>query len=80
MPPFLALAIWWCILRGLFSRAITRRFEQTKCKDTTTMTKDNVIDLKKPEPFITDPITDIFFVKEFLNTYLLDRHANEFSE
>ena len=23
------------------------------------MTKDNVIDLKKPEPFIDDPITDI---------------------
>jgi len=23
------------------------------------MTKDNVIDLKKPEPFISDPITDI---------------------
>ncbi len=23
------------------------------------MNKDNVIDLKKPEPFIADPITDI---------------------
>jgi hypothetical protein len=23
------------------------------------MTKDNAIDLKKPEPFIDDPITDI---------------------
>ena len=28
-------------------------------KDTHTMTKDNVIDFKKPEPFVDDPITDV---------------------
>ena len=31
----------------------------SKRKDTHTMPKDNVIDLKKPDPFIDDPITDI---------------------
>jgi transposase-like protein len=31
----------------------------TKRKDTHTMTKDNVIDFKKPERFIDDPITDV---------------------
>jgi putative transposase len=30
-----------------------------KGKDTHTMTKDNVISLKKPEPFVDDPITEI---------------------
>ena len=29
-------------------------------KDTHTMTKDNVIDLKKPVPFVDDPIIDVF--------------------
>jgi transposase-like protein len=28
-------------------------------KDTHTMTKDNVIEFKKPEPFVEDPITDV---------------------
>jgi len=28
-------------------------------KDTHTMRKDNVIDLKKPVPFVDDPITDV---------------------
>ena len=28
-------------------------------KDTHTMTKDNVIDFQKPEPFVDDPITDV---------------------
>ena len=28
-------------------------------KDTHTMSKDNVIDFKKPEPFVDDPITDV---------------------
>jgi len=31
----------------------------SKRKDTPTMAKDNVVRLKKPEPFIDDPITDI---------------------
>jgi hypothetical protein len=39
--------------------AIIRYFKLTKRKDNTTMIKDNVIDLKKPELFIDDPITDI---------------------
>ena len=28
-------------------------------KDTHTMAKDNVIEFKKPEPFVDDPITDV---------------------
>jgi hypothetical protein len=28
-------------------------------KDTHTVPKDNLIDLKKPEPFVDDPITDV---------------------
>jgi len=28
-------------------------------KDTHTMTKDNVLDFKKPEPFVDDPLTDV---------------------
>jgi putative transposase len=28
-------------------------------KDTHTMTKDNVVDFKKPEPFVDDPLTDV---------------------
>lgn len=28
-------------------------------KDTHTMPKNNVIDFKKPEPFVDDPITDV---------------------
>ena len=28
-------------------------------KDTHTMTKDNVIEFKKPELFVDDPITDV---------------------
>jgi putative transposase len=28
-------------------------------KDTHTMTKDNVVDFKKPEPFVDDPVTDV---------------------
>ena len=31
----------------------------SKRKDTHTMPKDNVIDLKKPERFVDDPITDV---------------------
>ena len=38
------------------SRQLT---DQKIGKDTHTMNKDNVIDLKKPEPFVEDPITDI---------------------
>jgi putative transposase len=30
-----------------------------KRKDTHTMPKDNVVDFKKPETFIDDPITDV---------------------
>ena len=30
-----------------------------KRKDTHTMPRDNVIELKKPEPFVDDPITDV---------------------
>jgi putative transposase len=30
-----------------------------KRKDTHTMSKDNVIEFKKPEPFVDDPITDV---------------------
>jgi transposase-like protein len=33
--------------------------DQKNGKDTHTMTKDNVISLKKPEPFVDDPITEI---------------------
>ena len=38
------------------SRQLT---DQKIGKDTHTMSKDNVIDLKKPEAFVDDPITDI---------------------
>lgn len=38
------------------SRQLT---DQKNGKDTHTMSKDNVIDIKKPEPFVDDPITDI---------------------
>ncbi len=34
-------------------------FETSKKKDTHIMSQDNVIEIKNPEPFIDDPITEI---------------------
>jgi hypothetical protein len=36
-----------------------RGMKTFKRKDIHTMTKDNVIALKKPEPFVDDPITEV---------------------
>jgi hypothetical protein len=33
------------------------------------MAKDNVIDLKKPEPFMDDPTTDYFTYDAFIDIY-----------
>jgi putative transposase len=37
----------------------TRECKHSRRKDTRTMTKHNVIELKKPETFVDDPITDV---------------------
>jgi transposase-like protein len=49
-------------LGGVSSRGLTKNPENVnihKGKDTHTMPKDNVIELKKPERFIDDPITEV---------------------
>jgi len=46
----------WCILQEIAST--TTQLTQ-KRKDTHTMPKDNVVDFKKSEPFVDDPITDV---------------------
>ena len=49
-------------LGGVFSPGLTRNPGDEKIhirKDTHTMSKDNVIELKKPERFVDDPITEV---------------------
>ncbi len=49
-------------LGGVSSRDMFKVLENKKHsrrKDTHTMSKDNVIEFKKPEPFVDDPITDV---------------------
>ena len=48
-------------LGGVFFQDMFKVLENKKHlrKETHTMTKVNVIDLKKPTPFVDDPITDV---------------------
>jgi putative transposase len=49
-------------LGGVSSRELSRNPGNEniqKRKDTHTMTKDNVVDFKKPDPFVDDPLTDV---------------------
>jgi putative transposase len=49
-------------LGGVSSRELTKEpgnENLQRRKDTHTMAKDNVVDLKKPEPFVDDPLTDV---------------------
>jgi hypothetical protein len=43
--------------RLIVSEAINR---PPSGKDTRTMSKDNVVELKKPDVFVNDPITELF--------------------
>jgi hypothetical protein len=41
------------------NKARTRKYIHSRRKDTRTINKSNVIELKKPEKFIDDPITEV---------------------
>jgi putative transposase len=49
-------------LGGVSSRELTKEpgnKNLQRRRDTHTMTKDNVVDFKKPEPFVDDPLTEV---------------------